>query len=87
MHGERREIPTRETLMVTMTTTIPQEIKRALDTGTQIEPFTVRMPQLSLADAYDAAQLVREMRTREGARVVDDARFLPASPAVGGSRE
>ena len=56
--------------MVTMTTTIPQEIKRALDTGTQIEPFTVRMPQLSLADAYDAAQLVREMRTREGARVV-----------------
>ena len=24
---------------------------------------------------------------REGARVVDDARFLPASPAVGGSRE
>jgi 2-keto-4-pentenoate hydratase len=70
---ERREFPTRETLMVTLATTnasIAQEIKRALDTCTQVEPFTSRMPHLSLDDAYEAAQLLREMRTREGAKVV-----------------
>jgi 2-oxo-3-hexenedioate decarboxylase len=49
---------------------IAGEIKRAVDTCTQIEPFTARMPALSLAHAYEAAQRVREMRTREGARVV-----------------
>jgi len=53
----------------TGTEAIAQEIRRAVDTGTQIEPFTARMPGLSLADAYEAAQRVREMRTREGAVV------------------
>jgi 2-oxo-3-hexenedioate decarboxylase len=52
------------------TEAIAQEIERAVDSCTQIEPFTSRMPQLSLTDAYDAAQRVRAMRTREGFKVI-----------------
>ena len=49
---------------------LADEIKRALDTCTQIQPFTQRIPDLSVADAYKAAQRVRAMRVAEGAKVV-----------------
>ena len=49
---------------------IARALKRALDGCTQIEPFTHRMPELSLVDAYEAAQGVRAMREMEGAKVV-----------------
>jgi 2-oxo-3-hexenedioate decarboxylase len=52
------------------TEALAREVKRAVDACTQIEPFTSRMPQLSLAHAYEAAQRVCAMRTREGAKVV-----------------
>ena len=49
---------------------IAEEMKRALDTGTQVEPFTARMAGLSLDDAYRAAERVRAKRVGEGAKVV-----------------
>jgi len=49
---------------------IARELKHALDTCTQVTPFTARMPGLTLDHAYEAAQRVRLMRTKDGARVV-----------------
>ena len=49
---------------------IARDLKRALDTCTQIEPFTHRMPELSLVEAYEAAQRVCAMREQDGAKVV-----------------
>ena len=49
---------------------IAREIKEAQDRGGQVAPFTSRLPDLSLPDAYDVAQRVRSMREAEGARPV-----------------
>jgi 2-oxo-3-hexenedioate decarboxylase len=49
---------------------IAREIKAAQDRGGQVTPFTSRLPELSLPDAYDISQRVRSMREAEGARPV-----------------
>lgn len=47
--------------------TLAAEIKRAQDQCRQIEPFTARLPDLDITEAYSVAQRVHEMRIEEGA--------------------
>jgi len=49
---------------------LAREIKEAQDRGGQVAPFTARLPDLSLTDAYEVAARVRSMREAEGARSV-----------------
>ena len=50
--------------------TIADEIKAAQDQCCQIEPLTARLRDFSNAEAYAVAQLIHEMRMKEGARPV-----------------
>ena len=51
-------------------TRISEEMMSLLDTGQQIEPFSMRYPRFDLAVAYDVVARVRDLRRGRGEYVV-----------------
>ncbi len=46
------------------------EMKAAQDSASQVEPITARLSDFDLAAAYEVAQLIHQMRLKEGLKAV-----------------